>query len=72
MTILDVFLCYFYLFLVEDYSCSPAIKSANMASYFPSSSDLNRDPSEMFSAGLISDDDVYKWEVIIVGPADTF
>ncbi|XP_031557334.1 ubiquitin-conjugating enzyme E2 G1-like [Actinia tenebrosa] len=34
--------------------------------------DLNRDPSEMFSAGLISDDDIYKWEVIIVGPADTF
>ncbi|KXJ29124.1 ubiquitin-conjugating enzyme E2 G1 [Exaiptasia diaphana] len=34
--------------------------------------ELSRDPSDSFSAGLIDDDDLYKWEVLIVGPEDTF
>lgn len=33
--------------------------------------ELNRNPVEGFSAGLIDDNDVYKWEVMIIGPADT-
>ena len=27
---------------------------------------------EGFSAGLVDEDDIYKWEVLIIGPADTF
>ncbi|KAK3751789.1 hypothetical protein QZH41_013259 [Actinostola sp. cb2023] len=34
--------------------------------------ELSKDPSDSFSAGLIDDDDLYKWEVLIVGPQDTF
>ncbi|XP_010785839.1 ubiquitin-conjugating enzyme E2 G1-like, partial [Notothenia coriiceps] len=32
---------------------------------------LNKNPVEGFSAGLIDDDDIYKWEVVIIGPQDT-
>ncbi|CAH1232200.1 ubiquitin-conjugating enzyme E2 G1-like [Branchiostoma lanceolatum] len=34
--------------------------------------DLSKSPVEGFSAGLIDDCDVFKWEVLIIGPADTF
>lgn len=34
-------------------------------------SELNKNPVEGFSAGLIDDDDIYKWEVVIIGPQDT-
>lgn len=33
--------------------------------------ELNKNPVEGFSAGLIDDDDIYKWEVVIIGPQDT-
>lgn len=33
--------------------------------------DLNKNPVEGFSAGLIDDNDIYKWEVMIIGPQDT-
>nr|XP_015221836.1 PREDICTED: ubiquitin-conjugating enzyme E2 G1-like isoform X1 [Lepisosteus oculatus] len=33
--------------------------------------ELNKNPVEGFSAGLIEDDDIYKWEVVIIGPQDT-
>ena len=32
--------------------------------------ELSKNASESFSAGLV-DDDIYKWEVIIMGPPDT-
>ncbi|XP_029684966.1 ubiquitin-conjugating enzyme E2 G1-like isoform X1 [Takifugu rubripes] len=35
------------------------------------STELNKNPVEGFSAGLIDDDDIYKWEVVIIGPQDT-
>ena len=34
--------------------------------------ELQKNPVEGFSAGLIDDDDIYKWEVLIIGPPDTF
>lgn len=34
--------------------------------------DLKRDPPEGFSAGLIDEDNLFKWEVMVVGPPDTF
>lgn len=33
--------------------------------------DLMRNPVEGFSAGLSDDNDVYEWDVLIVGPPDT-
>ena len=39
--------------------------------YFFVVSDLNKNPAEGFSAGLIDDNDIYKWEVLIIGPPDT-
>ncbi|XP_065197437.1 ubiquitin-conjugating enzyme E2 G1-like [Sycon ciliatum] len=33
--------------------------------------ELNKNPVDGFSAGLLDDDDIYKWEVMIIGPPDT-
>jgi len=33
--------------------------------------ELNKNPVEGFSAGLIDDDDIFRWEVLIIGPPDT-
>lgn len=30
--------------------------------------ELNKNPVEGFSAGLIDDNDIFKWEVLIIGP----
>uniref|UniRef100_A0A8C6A159 UBC core domain-containing protein n=1 Tax=Marmota marmota marmota TaxID=9994 RepID=A0A8C6A159_MARMA len=37
----------------------------------PLSVELNKNPVEGFSAGLIDDNDLYRWEVLIIGPPDT-
>ena len=33
--------------------------------------DLKKHPVEGFSAGLVDENNIYKWEVLIVGPPDT-
>ena len=33
--------------------------------------ELNKSCTEGFSAGLIDDEDIYRWEVVIYGPPDT-
>ncbi|KAJ1093117.1 hypothetical protein NDU88_006226 [Pleurodeles waltl] len=33
--------------------------------------ELNKNPVQGFSAGLIDDHDIYKWEVVVIGPQDT-
>ncbi|KAF0304762.1 Ubiquitin-conjugating enzyme E2 G1 [Amphibalanus amphitrite] len=33
--------------------------------------ELNKNPVDGFSAGLIDDNDIFKWEVLIIGPPDT-
>ncbi|XP_078404842.1 ubiquitin-conjugating enzyme E2 G1a [Cetorhinus maximus] len=33
--------------------------------------ELNKNPVDGFSAGLIDDNDLYRWEVLIIGPPDT-
>ncbi|XP_071946482.1 ubiquitin-conjugating enzyme E2 G1-like [Antedon mediterranea] len=35
-------------------------------------SELSRNPSEGFSAGLVDDENLFKWEVMILGPPNTF
>jgi ubiquitin-conjugating enzyme E2 G1 len=34
--------------------------------------ELTKSPVEGFSAGLIDDDDIYRWEVLVIGPPDTY
>ena len=34
--------------------------------------ELQKKPVDGFSAGLVDDDDIYKWEVLIMGPPDTY
>lgn len=46
------------------YSCSSFLPLSNL--------ELQRKPVEGFSAGLVDDDDLFRWEVLIMGPADTF
>ena len=36
------------------------------------SPELSKNPTEGFSAGLIDDDNLFKWELMVVGPPDTF
>ena len=33
--------------------------------------DLNKYPVEGFSAGLVDETNVFEWEIMIMGPADT-
>ena len=33
--------------------------------------DLNKNPVEGFSAGLVDDSNVFEWEIMIIGPTDT-
>jgi len=33
--------------------------------------ELNKNPVEGFSAGLVDESDIHKWEVLIIGPPDT-
>ncbi|XP_052028107.1 ubiquitin-conjugating enzyme E2 G1-like isoform X3 [Apodemus sylvaticus] len=33
--------------------------------------ELNKNPVGGFSAGLIDDNDLYRWEALIIGPPDT-
>lgn len=35
-------------------------------------SELQKKPVDGFSAGLIDDDDFYNWEVLIIGPPETY
>ena len=34
--------------------------------------DLSKNPVEGFSAGLVDDNNIYEWEVVILGPPETF
>lgn len=34
-------------------------------------SELNRNPPEGVSVGLVDDDNIFEWELLIVGPPDT-
>lgn len=34
-------------------------------------SELKKHPVEGFSAGLVDDGDIYKWDIMIIGPSDT-
>ena len=37
----------------------------------PAVIELSKNPVEGFSAGLIDDNDIFRWEVLIIGPPDT-
>ena len=42
-----------------------------VTSFFYHFIELNKNPVEGFSAGLIEDSDIYRWEVLLIGPPDT-
>ena len=42
-----------------------------MSSMLEPLSELNRNPVDGFSAGLTDDEDIYQWEVMIIGPPET-
>lgn len=51
--------------------CELGLLLALFSNIFFFIAELNKNPVEGFSAGLIDDDDIYKWEVVIIGPQDT-
>ena len=57
-----------YNFGINLLSCSIIIPSFYCCIY----TELQKKPVEGFSAGLIDDDDIYEWDVMIIGPPDTF
>lgn len=34
--------------------------------------ELKKNPVEGFSAGLVDDSNIFEWEIMIVGPPDTY
>ena len=51
---------------------NPFLMNANSMASFCFAIDLNKNGADGFSAGLIDDDNLFKWELMIVGPPDTF
>ncbi|XP_047578023.1 ubiquitin-conjugating enzyme E2 G1-like [Lutra lutra] len=49
----------------------PGTAAAVSVTWWPLEEELNKNPVEGFSAGLIDDNDLYRWEVLIIGPPDT-
>lgn len=55
-----------YLRLFETHS----VVSLNTFDHFESA-ELIKNPVDGFSAGLVDDDNIYQWEVVVIGPQDT-
>ncbi|XP_021142652.1 ubiquitin-conjugating enzyme E2 G1 isoform X2 [Columba livia] len=51
--------------------CPPGFCSRDEVITSRKRTELNKNPVEGFSAGLIDDNDLYRWEVLIIGPPDT-
>ncbi|KNZ77354.1 Ubiquitin-conjugating enzyme E2 G1 [Termitomyces sp. J132] len=49
----------------------PASNNSNTLLLRRQLTELTKRPVEGFSAGLVDDDNLYEWEVLIIGPADT-
>lgn len=47
-----------------------SVVSLNTFDHFESA-ELIKNPVDGFSAGLVDDDNIYKWEVVVIGPQDT-
>lgn len=58
---------HFYMYKLNDYKITQSHLSQIYFLYL----ELNKHPVEGFSAGLIDDNDLYRWEVLIIGPPDT-
>jgi hypothetical protein len=55
---------------------SPGISGLRIANLISNSlwvvsPELNRNPPEGVSVGLVDDDNIFEWELLIVGPPDT-
>ena len=49
-----------------------AQESGNVTNTTDSLAELTKHPVEGFSAGLVDDSNIYQWEVMVMGPPDTF
>ncbi len=54
--------------LIIYYWCQVKNKIKSVFNYYL---ELIKNPLDGFSAGLIDDNDIYKWEVLIIGPPET-
>lgn len=63
LRILAFIFCFTYIECVHFYYC--------LMNSFLVVSELNKNPVEGFSAGLIDESDIHRWEVLIIGPPDT-
>ena len=52
------------------FECSAFLTRTHLDLPYPHA-ELNKNPVDGFSAGLINDDDIYKWDIMIIGPPDT-
>lgn len=50
----------------------PFLCDANSKMAMISFLELQKKPLEGFSAGLVDDDNLFKWELMIIGPPETF
>ncbi|CAG8509166.1 16900_t:CDS:2 [Funneliformis caledonium] len=50
---------------------SPAITSQSTLLLQKQLKELSKHPVEGFSAGLVDNDNIYEWEIMIIGPQDT-
>ena len=57
-------------FAKTTFKTKSSVKAFFHEKFFPIA-ELNKSPTEGFSAGLVDDSDIYKWQVVIMGPSDT-
>lgn len=53
-------------------SLKEGVKFINMIFIHRIISELQKSSTEGFSAGLVDDSDLFKWDVMIIGPYETF
>ena len=44
---------------------------ANRLTRFAAAADLQKNPVDGFSAGLVDDGNLFEWDVVVMGPPDT-
>ncbi len=58
--------------MLYGYKHSQSLLAINYAWVYMWCSELSKKPVEGFSAGLVDDEDLFKWEILIMGPQDTY
>jgi len=53
-------------------AASPSKTSAAALLLAKQLKELNKHPTEGFSAGLVDEDNIFEWQILVVGPPDTY